>query len=162
MKIHRFKKTLILVSVIFCIIIAIGYEYISSSKRILYPLFCNAQIIVSKDNKELSAHASFYITHTTGFAYIRGSLQEGKQLSDISRGVNFKVTQTDANLNFTSIRVSKSEGDNTPLQELQTMLPPFYFIKDRQVDFLIQRDTNAGYIFFIAQTPVFYCSSITL
>ncbi|MFI8416172.1 hypothetical protein ACQKDS_06895 [Serratia sp. NPDC078593] len=121
-------------------------------------LNCDAMLVVSKDDAELSLALNYTLRGDSGIATLKGTLKKGSQITNISRKNYFAFSQEKNFYHLTSLSTVVSPADNSDTQELMRYLPRFYLQKGLKFDFIIKPVAKEGYIFSTGYVPSFYCT----
>jgi|GEM_PF-4679482 len=118
---------------------------------------CDTNFIAQREDTKLSVVMSYYMKKDHGYTIIKGTLfHDGKEYN-ISRK-NIFTFHTSQNLVYaTSISVDKTPADNVTPAVLRGIIPDFYFINNKEIQFSIYYQGWDGYIFSTGYVPSFYC-----
>lgn len=118
---------------------------------------CDANLIVQKKSTKLSVVMSYYMNGERGYTIIKGFLNKDGDTFNISRKNTFNF-RTSQNLVYAiSTSVDKTPADNAPSELLKDIIPEFYFVNDKKIEFSIYHQGEGGYIFSTGFVPSFYC-----
>ncbi|NBJ37181.1 hypothetical protein GE191_26390 [Serratia fonticola] len=119
---------------------------------------CDAMLRVHKDNAELALVIHFTFQGNNGIAFLKGTLKQDEEITNISRKNYFNFNKKDELYHLKSISTVTSPADNSSAEEVARYLPRFYLQQGLKFDFSLYPAGWAGNIFSTGYVPSFYCS----
>ncbi|MGL5384876.1 MAG: hypothetical protein ACRDCA_03200 [Serratia sp. (in: enterobacteria)] len=116
---------------------------------------CEADLIVNKDNSQLTLNISYTFNDTKGFVEANGELFENGHLKlKINREFPFTYIKNQNQY----ILISQQSIDYAEvIKVLRPVIPDFYLFRDRSYKLEIIKQPSGDYLFVTDQLPIFLC-----
>lgn len=140
----------------------VDYIYHQFTSKNLHTDQCTAYIVVFQDNIRANLALDFmYNEHKhDGVVSVSGSYTQNNRLAGtIRRDVTYKWEHNGDAFNFISTNINKFSHIETLPDELVSMvMPDFYVYPNKGINYSIQPQGKAGFLFSIGKRPLFFCA----
>lgn len=130
----------------------------------LHPAFispCSAYLIIKHNDSHFNILIDFLLIQNdgTGVVTVSGTyFKNEKKIGVIRRSINFEWAKHDHVYSLSAVGIRKSERDESLSDnDLKQLLPLFFIQHGGNIDFIVNRDSDGGYIFANGIRPLFFC-----
>lgn len=143
------------ISCIAAIYILFSYQEKSVLERAYYS--CNTEFTIHNAGLSIPMVVTFQFDKHTGVLFYDNPLYKGKErLGMVNNKIEFLIQSNKDFVRLLSVNVTKMAKDSAPVDEVDRILPDFFFKKGAAIDFEVI-NSKVGLLFIHDSVPMFFC-----